>query len=109
MLTVLVVYQLVTLRRKLKSGVFGSKLTLRLVLLFALMAVVPGALVYGVSVQFMTRSSSRGSTCAWTRRSKAGSTSAARMLDNMLKDLARKADAMALALSRARRRSTSRR
>src|SRR5687767_7573336 len=40
MLTALVVFQLITLRRKLKSGVFGAKLTLRLVLLFSLMAIV---------------------------------------------------------------------
>ena len=53
MLTTLVVYQFVTLRRKLKAGVFGAKLTLRLVLLFALMAVLPGALIYGMSVQFL--------------------------------------------------------
>ena len=56
MLTALVVYQVVTLRRKLKAGVFGAKLTLRLVLLFALMAVLPGALIYGMSVQFLARS-----------------------------------------------------
>ena len=56
MMTGLVVYQLLTLRRKLKSGVFGAKLTLRLVMLFALMAVLPGALIYGVSVQFLARS-----------------------------------------------------
>lgn len=56
LLTALVVYQLVTLRRKLKAGVFGAKLTLRLVLLFALMAVLPGALIYGMSVQFLARS-----------------------------------------------------
>src|SRR5512135_773990 len=47
-------YQLYTLRQKLKAGVFGAKLTLRLVLLFALVAVLPGVLVYGVSVQFVS-------------------------------------------------------
>ena len=35
---------------------FGSKLTLRLILLFSLVAVLPGLLVYGVSVQFLNRS-----------------------------------------------------
>src|SRR5262245_522985 len=54
MLTLLVVYQLFNLRRSLRAGVFGSKLAVRLVVLFALMAVVPGALIYGLSVQFMT-------------------------------------------------------
>ena len=55
-LAALVVFQLLTLRRRLKARVFGSKLTLRLVLLFALMAVIPGALIYGVSVQFLAKS-----------------------------------------------------
>jgi hypothetical protein len=44
------------LRRKLRKGVFGSRLALRLVLLFALVAVLPGALVYAVSVQFLGKS-----------------------------------------------------
>ena len=35
---------------------FGSRLALRLVLLFSLVAILPGALVYAVSVQFLGRS-----------------------------------------------------
>ena len=52
----LVGYQLLRLRRSLRRGVFGSRLALRLVLLFALVAVLPGALVYAVSVQFLGKS-----------------------------------------------------
>ena len=52
----LVGYQLLRLRRNLRRGVFGSRLALRLVLLFALVAVLPGALVYAVSVQFLGKS-----------------------------------------------------
>lgn len=52
----LISHQLLTLKRKLKARIFGSKLTLKLVSLFALMAILPGVLVYGVSVQFLTRS-----------------------------------------------------
>ncbi|HET7160775.1 MAG TPA: PAS domain-containing sensor histidine kinase, partial [Burkholderiales bacterium] len=52
----LVGYQLYILRRKLRSRVFGSKLTLRLVGLFALVGILPGALIYGVSVQFLAKS-----------------------------------------------------
>ncbi|HXT03872.1 MAG TPA: PAS domain-containing sensor histidine kinase, partial [Casimicrobiaceae bacterium] len=48
--------QLLQLWRKLRSGVFGSRLALRLVLLFSLVAILPGALVYAVSVQFLGRS-----------------------------------------------------
>ena len=56
LLMALVGYQLWRLRRKLRKGVFGSRLALRLVLLFALVAVLPGALVYAVSVQFLGKS-----------------------------------------------------
>ena len=55
-LLVLIGFQLFGLRRKLKSGVFGSKLAFRLAIFFSLVAVLPGALVYAVSVQFMARS-----------------------------------------------------
>ena len=55
-LAALVAWQLVGLTRKLRAGVFGSRLTLRFLLSFALMAVVPGALVYTVSVHFLVRS-----------------------------------------------------
>jgi nitrogen fixation/metabolism regulation signal transduction histidine kinase len=48
--------QLLHLWRNLRTGVFGSRLALRLVLLFALVACVPGALVFAVSAQFLGRS-----------------------------------------------------
>ena len=56
LLAALVAWQLVLLWRKYRARVFGSRLTLRFLLLFALMAVVPGALVYTVSVQFLSKS-----------------------------------------------------
>src|SRR6478609_10235468 len=52
----LIVYQLLLLRRKLRERVFGSKLTLRLMVVFALMALIPGGLVYAISFQFLQRS-----------------------------------------------------
>src|ERR1700720_3191703 len=55
-LMALVAYQLWRLRKNLKAGVFGSRLAARLVLLFALVAVLPGALLYGVSIQFLGKS-----------------------------------------------------
>ena len=48
--------QLWQLWRKRRSGVFGSRLAVRLVLVFALVAVLPGALVYAASVLFIGRS-----------------------------------------------------
>ena len=44
LLMLLVGYQLLRLRRNLRRGVFGSRLAVRLVFLFALVAGAPGAL-----------------------------------------------------------------
>lgn len=52
----LVGWQLSTLWRDYRAQVFGARLKLRLMLMFGVIAVLPGALVYGVSVQFVTRS-----------------------------------------------------
>jgi nitrogen fixation/metabolism regulation signal transduction histidine kinase len=99
MLIALVVYQVVTLRRKLKAGVFGARLTLRLVLLFALMAMLPGALIYGMSVTFLARSIESWFQVPVDKALEGGINLGRGALDGMLKDLNAKADAMALALS----------
>jgi PAS domain S-box-containing protein len=99
MLTALVIYQLVRLRGKLKARVFGARLTLRLVLLFALMAVLPGALIYGMSVQFLARSIEAWFQVPVDKALEGGINLGRGMLDTLLKDLDAKADAMALALS----------
>ncbi len=99
MLTTLVVYQFVTLRRKLKAGVFGAKLTLRLVLLFALMAVLPGALIYGMSVQFLARSIESWFEVRVDKALEGGINLGRNVLESALKDLIVKADDMALALA----------
>jgi nitrogen fixation/metabolism regulation signal transduction histidine kinase len=52
----LVVYQLVAMVRRYRARVFGTRLTLRLLTRFAVLAVVPGLIVYAISVQFLTRS-----------------------------------------------------
>jgi nitrogen fixation/metabolism regulation signal transduction histidine kinase len=54
----LLVIGLGTLRlaTRLKRGKFGSRLLAKLVGVFALVGVVPGLLIYGVSYQFVTRS-----------------------------------------------------
>ncbi|WP_310630386.1 ATP-binding protein [Paraburkholderia sp.] len=55
-LLLLVLFQLYRLWREYREHQFGSRLKLRLLALLTLMAVVPGALIYGVSLQFATRS-----------------------------------------------------
>ena len=42
--------------REHRQKVFGSRLKLRLMAIFGLMAVLPGILIYGVSVRFLTKS-----------------------------------------------------
>ncbi|MCD8504002.1 MAG: ATP-binding protein [Burkholderiaceae bacterium] len=46
----------IKLIRQLRRGKFGARLTARFALAFALIGVLPGALIYTVSIQFMTRS-----------------------------------------------------
>lgn len=48
--------KLYKLFRKVKQRVFGSRITLRMTMMFALVAAVPGLLMYILSVQFLTRS-----------------------------------------------------
>ncbi len=55
-LLLLIVVQVVGLVKKLRGRVFGSTLALRLMAVFALMAIIPGGLVYAISVQFLNRS-----------------------------------------------------
>lgn len=95
----LVGYQLWILRRKLKAKMFGAKLTLRLVLLFALMAVLPGMLVYGVSVQFLTKSIESWFDVRVDNALEGGLSLGRSALDNLLRDLANKGESMALSLS----------
>ncbi len=55
-LVLLIGYQSFVLVRRIRAGVFGAKLTARMFLIISLMALVPGMVVYGVSVQFLIRS-----------------------------------------------------
>lgn len=55
-LFVWVVALTVRLARQIRRRQFGARLTARFALAFALIGVVPGALIYTLSVQFMSRS-----------------------------------------------------
>ena len=98
-LALLLGYQLYALRQKLKAGVFGAKLTLRLVWLFALVAVLPGALVYGVSVQFVAKSIESWFDVRVEKALEGGLNLGRTTLDNLLKELVKKADAMTVTLA----------
>jgi nitrogen fixation/metabolism regulation signal transduction histidine kinase len=99
LLMVIVGWQLLQLRRKLKRGVFGSRLAVRLVLFFALVAVLPGALVYAVSVQFLGRSIESWFDVRVDRALDSGLNVARNALDFVVKDATNKASQVALALA----------
>lgn len=95
----LVGYQLLRLRDKLKRKVFGAKLTLRLVTFFTLIAVVPGILVYAVSVQFLSKSIESWFDVRVEKALESGLNLGRNGLDNSLKELTKKTQFIALLLS----------
>jgi nitrogen fixation/metabolism regulation signal transduction histidine kinase len=99
LLMLLVGYQLWRLRRKFRKGVFGSRLALRLVLLFSLVAVLPGALVYAVSFQFLGKSIESWFDVRVDRALEGGLNLGRNALDYLLKETTNKAGQMALSLS----------
>jgi nitrogen fixation/metabolism regulation signal transduction histidine kinase len=101
LLMLLVGYQLWRLSRNLKAGVFGSRLAVRLVLLFALVAVLPGALVYAVSVQFLGKSIESWFDVRVDRALEGGLNLGRNALDYLLKDTSNKAVQVALTLGEA--------
>jgi nitrogen fixation/metabolism regulation signal transduction histidine kinase len=98
-LMALIGYQLLVLRRKLRERVFGSKLTLRLMVVFALMALIPGGMVYAISFQFLQRSIESWFDVRVDESLKGGISLAQRALQNSLKELGQKAEVMAVALA----------
>ncbi|HET9044807.1 MAG TPA: HAMP domain-containing protein, partial [Burkholderiales bacterium] len=97
-LVALVGYQLWRLRRALREKVFGSRLTLRLLLLFVVMAIVPGALVYTVSLQFLAKSIESWFDVRVDNALESGLSLGRDALDAMLEELRGKARVMALEL-----------
>jgi nitrogen fixation/metabolism regulation signal transduction histidine kinase len=98
-LIVLIAIQLWHLYKKIKSGVMGSRLTLRLLGTFALMAIIPGMIVYLVSVNFLTRSIESWFNVKVESALDGGLSLGQRALDIMLQDVEEKAENMALTLA----------
>ncbi|MDD4929164.1 MAG: ATP-binding protein [Gallionella sp.] len=95
----LVGFQIWRLRSKLKNKVFGAKLTLRLVLFFTLIAVLPGILVYTVSVNFLAKSIESWFDVRVEKALEGGLNLGRSGLDNSLKELSKKTQFVALLLS----------
>src|SRR5207247_8855935 len=98
LLMLVVGWQLLRLRRNLKRGVFGSRLALRLVFLFVVVAVLPGALVYAVSVQFLGKSIESWFDVRVDRALEGGLNLGRNALDYLLKDTGNKASQIAVTL-----------
>jgi len=92
-------YQLWRLRVKLKKKVFGAKLTLRLVTFFTLIGVLPGILIYAVSVQFLDKSIESWFDVRVEKALEGGLNLGRSGLENSLNELAKKAKFTALLLA----------
>jgi nitrogen fixation/metabolism regulation signal transduction histidine kinase len=97
-LVALVGYQLWRLRRALRAKMFGSRLTLRLLVLFVAMAIVPGVLVYTVSLQFLAKSIESWFDVRVDNALESGLSLGRDALEAMLEELRGKARVMALEL-----------
>ena len=95
----LIAIQLWHLYKKTKDKVVGSRLNLRLVSAFALMAIIPGLIVYLVSVNFLSRSIESWFNVKVESALDGGLSLGQRALDIMLADMEVKAENMATSLS----------
>lgn len=98
-LLLLVVYQLFTLRAKLRARVFGAKLTVRLMWMFALMALLPSILVYSASVMFLKSSIDTWFNVRVDTALEGGLDLGRTALDSLRLDLVRKGEAIAIELA----------
>ncbi len=98
-LIILIGYQLWQLTKKIRNGVMGSRLTLRYLGAFALMAIIPGLIVYLVSVNFLTRSIESWFNVKVESALDGGLSLGQRALDIMLQDVEDKAENMAINLA----------
>lgn len=101
-LTGLVGYQLWGLRNKLRRKVFGAKLTLRLVVFFTAIAVVPGVVVYAASVQFLGKSIESWFDVRVEKALEGGLNLGRSSLDNSLAELTKKTRFIGLLLAEKR-------
>ncbi|MFZ6710256.1 ATP-binding protein [Undibacterium sp. TC9W] len=98
-LLVLVLTLVLRLFRRFRAKEFGSKLMTRLVVLFALVGILPGSVIYLVSVQFVSRSIESWFDVKVESALDSGKNMGLTALDFLLADLQSKANDMASELS----------
>ena len=99
LLAALVTYQLLVMARRYRARVFGTRLTLRLFLRFAALALLPGLIVYAISVQFITRSIESWFDVKVDAALEGGMNLGQQAIDQMLVELQAKARAIAFELA----------
>lgn len=97
----LVILLLVRLYRRYRARRFGSRLMARLVFMFAVIGILPGLLIYLVSLQFVSRSIESWFDVRVESALESGLTLGRSALENSLSDLAGKARGMAVTLGEA--------
>lgn len=95
----LISVQLWRLYRQMRQNVMGSRFSFRLLSAFALMAILPGLVVYTVSVNFLTRSIESWFNVKVEAALEGGLKLGQSTLDIMLNELKEKAEYMALGLA----------
>lgn len=98
-LAALIVFQATLLVRRIRAGVFGAKLTARLFLIIGLMSLLPGLVVYGVSVQFLIRSIETWFDVRMERALEGGLSLGQSALEHVQRETVKKAERLAQQLS----------
>lgn len=92
-------FQIWRLYRQIRKRVMGSRFTLRLLVSFAMMAIIPGLIVYLVSVNFLTRSIESWFNVKVEAALEGGLNLGRTALDIMLEDIKEKGENMATSLA----------
>lgn len=92
-------FQVWRLYRQIRKRVVGSRFTLRLLVSFAMMAIIPGLIVYLVSVNFLTRSIESWFNVKVEAALEGGLNLGRTALDIMLADIQEKGENMAISLA----------
>ncbi len=98
-LVALIALQFKNLYTNIKNHVVGSRLNLRMVSAFAMMAIIPGVIVYAVSVNFLSQSIESWFNVKVESALDSGLSLGQRALDALLADMELKAESMATSLS----------
>lgn len=98
-LLLLLGWRLWWLQKRIRHGVFGAKLTLKLLLMFGAVAMLPVLVVYGASVFFLNRSIETWFDVRVDNALASGVNLGQAALDDLLREMDKKAQRMALSLS----------